>query len=54
MRRLLKIVILFNMCIISSFSIFIKTAYALEPSSDVIYQGIDVSVYQGNINYARS
>lgn len=27
--------------------------YALGPSSDVIYQGIDVSVWQGNIDFTR-
>ena len=27
------------------------TCYAISPSSNVIYNGIDVSEYQGNINF---
>ncbi len=35
-----------------SFMLFsFQSAFALEPSSNVIYRGIDVSEFQGNINY---
>ena len=30
-----------------------STCFALSPSSDTIYEGIDVSDWQGNINYSE-
>ena len=34
-------------------AIFSSTCFALSPSSDIIYEGIDVSNWQGYIDYAR-
>lgn len=51
--KLLKVFILFIMLIMSSFGIVFNITYALSPSSDEIYEGIDVSAYQGYINYQR-
>ena len=50
-RKGLKIILLFWLFLLSSFAIIQNTVYALEPASNTIYQGIDVSAYQGSINY---
>ena len=33
------------------FYILVAPSYAFQPSSQTIYEGIDVSVYQGNIDF---
>lgn len=52
-QKLLKILILSMMLTMSSLGIFINISQALGPSSDTIYEGIDVSAYQGYIDYER-
>lgn len=50
-RKVLKIILLLWLFILSSFCFIQNNVYALQAASDTIYQGIDVSAYQGNINY---
>jgi len=50
-RRFLKIILSFLIIITAPMYILIAPVYAFMPSSDVIYEGIDVSGWQGNINY---
>ncbi len=50
--KILKVIIIFMLLLISSFGLLSGVVKALEPSSDVIYNGIDVSTYQGKIDYA--
>lgn len=52
-NKILKVLIIFVLLTISSFGIIINTVKALGPSSDIIYEGIDVSAYQGEIDYNR-
>lgn len=51
--RFLKIILLFLILLLSSFEVIINISNAagLPPSSNNIYEGIDVSSYQGDINY---
>lgn len=51
--KLLKIFTLFIILAISSFGIVFNTIYALAPSNNEIYEGIDVSAFQGNVNYQK-
>ena len=44
---------MFVILAMSSFGIVFNITYALSPSSDEIYEGIDVSAYQGYIDYQR-
>ncbi len=48
-QKLIAIIMLILMC----FSIVAIKVYALSPASDLNYQGIDVSDWQGYINYAE-
>jgi len=50
-KKTLKIILLLWLFILSSFAIIQNTVYALVPASNTVYQGIDVSAYQGKINY---
>lgn len=52
-QKVLKVFILFMMLTMSSLGLFINISQALGPSSNVIYDGIDVSAYQGYIDYER-
>lgn len=49
--RFLKIFLLVWLLLLSSFSMYYNVAFALEPSGNTIYRGIDVSAYQGYVNY---
>lgn len=51
--KALKIFVIFILLTISSFGLLTGIVNAFAPSSDVIYQGIDVSAYQGEIDYNR-
>lgn len=51
-KRVFKIFILLWLFLLSSFSMVQNTVYGLEAVSNIIYQGIDVSAYQGKIDYA--
>lgn len=51
--KILKVCMIFVLLIISSFGLLLGIVKALEPSSDVIYNGIDVSAYQGYIDYEK-
>lgn len=50
-KRVFKILVSFLMIVTAPMYILIGPVYAFSPSSDVIYEGIDVSGWQGNINY---
>lgn len=52
-NKIKKISLLFFTTIITLCYILPTQVFALEPSSDTIYQGIDVSGYQGNINFGQ-
>lgn len=51
--KLLKIVMLFIILSMASLGVVINIVNALGPSSNSIYQGIDVSAYQEMIDYAK-
>lgn len=51
MKKLFKVMFLAWLFILSSFAMCHNMVYALSPANDTIYQGIDVSAYQGNIDY---
>lgn len=52
MKKIIKIVLIFLIIIV--FTTLRHTyVYALSPSSQTIYNGIDVSNYQGYIDYAQ-
>lgn len=50
-KKLVQISFLVWLFILSLFVISQNVVYALSPASDIIYQGIDVSSYQGRIDY---
>lgn len=52
-KKLLKILVSFLVIVTAPMYILIAPVYAFSPSSDVIYEGIDVSGWQGNINYEQ-
>lgn len=52
-NKILKIMLSFLIIVTAPMYILIAPVYAFSPSSDTIYQGIDVSGWQGNINYAE-
>lgn len=52
-QKILKTIMLCMLLIFSSFVIILNPVNALSASSDVIYHGIDVSVYQREIDYAK-
>lgn len=51
--KILRIVMLFMLVSIHFFVFFSNVVLALNPSSNEIYQGMDVSAYQGDIDYTR-
>lgn len=51
-RTFSKILILFSTLLIYSFGLITSISYG-SSSSNIVYQGIDVSVYQGNIEYSK-
>ena len=52
-KRLLKILVSFLVIVTAPMYILIVPVYAFSPSSNVIYEGIDVSGWQGNIDYTQ-
>ncbi len=52
-KRIFKIFISVLIILAAPMYILITPVYAFSPWGDVIYQGIDVSGWQGNINYAE-
>lgn len=50
-KKFLKVMFLVWLFLLSSFTMWYNVAFALAPSSDTIYRGIDVSAYQGRIDY---
>lgn len=52
-KNILKICVSFLIIVTAPMYILIAPVYAFSPSSDTIYEGIDVSGWQGNINYAE-
>lgn len=52
-KSILKILVSFLIIVTAPMYILIAPVYAFSPSSDTIYEGIDVSGWQGNINYAE-
>ncbi len=51
-KRFFRIILLVWLLLLSSFGMYSNIAFALEPASNTIYKGIDVSAYQGYIDYA--
>lgn len=49
----MKKIFIILLCIIFSLFIMIYPSLAIEPSSSIIYEGIDVSEYQGYIDYKK-
>lgn len=52
-KRLLKVLVSFLVIVTAPMYILMAPVYAFSASSDVIYEGIDVSGWQGNVNYAQ-
>lgn len=52
-KRVFKIMVSFLIILTAPMYILIAPVYAFSPSSDTIYEGIDVSGWQGNINYTE-
>lgn len=52
-KSILKILVSLLILVTAPMYILIAPVYAFSPSSDTIYEGIDVSGWQGNINYAE-
>ncbi len=50
-KKLTKLILIMLIILVYSFSISTKPIYALSPLGNTIYQGIDVSRWQGQINY---
>jgi lysozyme len=50
-KKITRCLFLTWLLILSSFAMYGNVVYALSPASDTIYQGIDISAYQGNINF---
>lgn len=51
--KLIKIFICFTIMLTAPMYILIGPVYAFAPSNPTLYEGIDVSGWQGNINYAQ-
>lgn len=51
--KLIKIFICFTIMLTAPMYILIGPVYAFAPSNSTLYEGIDVSGWQGNINYAQ-
>lgn len=52
-KSIFKILVSLLILVTAPMYILIAPVYAFSPSSDTIYEGIDVSGWQGNINYAE-
>ena len=52
-KRFFRIIFLVWLLLLSSFAMYYNVSFALEPSGSMIYKGIDVSAYQGYINYSE-
>lgn len=52
-EKFFRVILLVWLLVLSAFAIYSNTVFALSPTSKVIYRGIDVSAYQGNIDYER-
>lgn len=52
-KKILKMCLSFLITVTAPMYILIAPVYAFSPSSDTIYEGIDVSGWQGNINYTE-
>lgn len=50
-NKIVKIIICFNIIITTPIYILIAPVYAFDPSNPTLYEGIDVSGWQGNINF---
>lgn len=50
-KKIVKIIICFNIIIATPIYILIAPVYAFGPSNPTLYEGIDVSGWQGNINF---
>lgn len=50
-KKIVKIIICFNIIITTPIYILIAPVYAFGPSNPTLYEGIDVSGWQGNINF---
>lgn len=50
-KKIVKIIICFNIIITAPIYILIAPVYAFGPSNPTLYEGIDVSGWQGNINF---
>lgn len=50
-KKFLKVMFLVWLFLLSSFTMWYNVVFALAPSSNTIYKGIDVSAYQGKIDY---
>ncbi len=51
-RKILKIIFLIWLFLLSFFATYENVVFALSPAGNSIYRGIDVSAYQGRINYS--
>lgn len=51
-KRFFRIIFLVWLLLLSSFIMYYNVVFALEPAGNMIYKGIDVSAYQGYIDYA--
>ena len=52
-KKSFQICILVWFILLSFLGMYQNVSYALEPEGSIIYRGIDVSAYQGNIDYAQ-
>ena len=50
-NRIIKIIICFSIIATAPMYILIAPVYAFSPSSPNLYEGIDVSGWQGDINF---
>lgn len=52
-KKFFKVIFLVWLLFLSSFAMYCNVSCALEPYGSMIYRGIDVSAYQGRINYSE-
>lgn len=50
-KKIFKVLFLVWLLLLSSFATYENVVFALQPAGNVIYRGIDVSAYQGRIDY---
>lgn len=50
-KKAIRCLFLTWLLILSSFAMYSNVVYALSPASETIYQGIDISAYQGNVDF---